>query len=108
MLEEEFRKYTTRRTQDTSVCGSLLFIISSTDPGVQTMTAPNSDDEYDFTNIPMDNIHERDELEEFLAQPIEDVCNPLKWWWEHHEAFPCLSAMAFNYLSVPGKVEYSS
>lgn len=74
---------------------------------MQTSTASNSDEEFDFANIPMDDVRDRDELEEFLAQPIEDVRDPLKWWWEHREAFPYLSAMAFDYLSVPGKARCS-
>ena len=67
------------------------------------MTPLNSDEEFNFTKIPMDDVHDCVGLEKFLAQPIKDVCDPLKWWWKHCEAFPHLSAMLFNYFSVPGK-----
>ena len=43
------------------------------------------------------------ELDCYLAADIKDVKNPLKWWYEHHGAFPHLSLMARNYLSIPGK-----
>ncbi|KAG6916339.1 hypothetical protein DXG01_007276 [Tephrocybe rancida] len=56
----------------------------------------------DFSDIPMDGIEGHDELQEYLSQPIKHVCEPLKWWWGHCMAFPKLSKMAFNYLSIPG------
>ena len=43
------------------------------------------------------------ELDCYLAADIEDVKDPLKWWYEHRGAFPHLSLMARDYLSIPGK-----
>ena len=57
----------------------LIFIISSTNSGIKTTTAPNGDDEFDFANILMNDVCEHDKLRDFLAQPIEDVCDPLAW-----------------------------
>jgi len=50
----------------------------------------------------MDGIEEVDELNEYLSLPIERVCDPLAWWWEHRHTYPQLSAMAFDFLSAPG------
>ena len=44
-----------------------------------------------------------DELDRYLAADIEDTKDPLMWWYEHHGAFPNLSCMARDYLSIPGK-----
>jgi hypothetical protein len=45
----------------------------------------------------------RNELEEYLALPVEKVLDPLMWWWDHRIAYPQLSRLAVDYLSVPGK-----
>ena len=37
-------------------------------------------------------------------EPIEDVSDPIAWWWDHRHAFPRLSLMAFDYLSIPGMI----
>jgi len=44
-----------------------------------------------------------DELDRYLAAEIEDTKDPLMWWYEHRVAFPNLSRMARDYLSIPGK-----
>jgi hypothetical protein len=42
-------------------------------------------------------------LDCYLATDVEDVKDGLMWWYERHATFPCLSYMAQNYLSIPGK-----
>lgn len=44
-----------------------------------------------------------DELQHYLATDIEDVKDPLMWWYEKRATFPCLSRMARDYLSIPGE-----
>ena len=44
-----------------------------------------------------------DEVERYLASPVEDIPDPVKWWVEHRAVFPCLSCMARDYLTIPGK-----
>ena len=56
----------------------------------------------DFLNISMDSLKEINELNNYLSQAIEKVTDPIKWWWDHQKVFPKLSAMAFDFLSVPG------
>jgi hypothetical protein len=56
----------------------------------------------DFLDIPMDGLKEINELDNYLSQAIEKVTDPIKWWWDHRKVFPKLSAMAFDFLSVPG------
>jgi hypothetical protein len=29
---------------------------------------------------------------------VENVTDPLKWWWDHRRTYPALSRMAFDYL----------
>ena len=55
-----------------------------------------------FLDIPMDGIKDTNELDDYLSQGIEKVSNPISWWWDHQKVYPTLSAMAFDYLSVPG------
>jgi hypothetical protein len=43
------------------------------------------------------------ELDRYMAAHIEDAKDPLMWWYEHRGAFPHLSLMARDYLSIPGK-----
>ncbi len=42
-----------------------------------------------------------DELTHYLAALTEATHNPLLWWVEKQAAYPCLSHMARNYLSIP-------
>ncbi|GBE81312.1 hypothetical protein SCP_0310390 [Sparassis crispa] len=62
-----------------------------------------SDDEFgDFANISVTmEPSARNELEEYLAAPLEKVRDPLRWWWDSRKAYPHLHRMALNYLSVP-------
>jgi hypothetical protein len=57
----------------------------------------------DFFDIPMEGIQEPNELDEYLSQAIEKVKDPIAWWWDHRTVYPRLSAMALDYLSIPGK-----
>lgn len=42
------------------------------------------------------------ELTRYLAIPVESSPNnPLAWWNAHHEDFPVLSKLAYDYLSCP-------
>ncbi|KIM68762.1 hypothetical protein SCLCIDRAFT_20092 [Scleroderma citrinum Foug A] len=50
--------------------------------------------------------HEHNELDTYLASDIEDVVDALKWWHERCSTYPCLSRMAFNYLTIPGISSY--
>lgn len=62
----------------------------------------------DFFDIPMDGIQEVDELDEYLSQAIEKVKDPIAWWWNHRQVYPQLSAMALDYLSIPGKCQFAT
>ena len=44
-----------------------------------------------------------DELDRYLSTDPEHVGDVLTWWHERHRAFPQLSRMAFDYLSIPGR-----
>jgi hypothetical protein len=44
-----------------------------------------------------------DELQCYLAADVEDVKDGLMWWHERHTAFPHLSCMGQDYLSIPGE-----
>ena len=37
-------------------------------------------------------------------KPIENVHDPITWWWDHWHLFLRLSAMVFDYLSIPGRL----
>ncbi|GBE82247.1 hypothetical protein SCP_0406310 [Sparassis crispa] len=40
-------------------------------------------------------------MDEYLARPVENVSDPLKWWSDNHRAYPKLSRMVLDYLSIP-------
>ena len=69
---------------------------------VQTESSLDSCDITNFMDIPMDNIDDWCELDDFLSQPLKKVQDPILWWWEHHVMFPTLLTMALDYLSIPG------
>jgi hypothetical protein len=45
----------------------------------------------------------RDELERYLSTDPENVTNVIAWWHEHRAMYPCLSRMALDYLTIPGR-----
>lgn len=50
------------------------------------------------------SFQHRQELDEYLARPIEvrHDDDPLQWWKHHHAQFPVLSKVAQDYLAIPG------
>jgi hypothetical protein len=52
--------------------------------------------------MPASPVGDVNELDDYLSLAIEKVSDPIAWWWDHQKAYPKLSAMAFDYLSVPG------
>ena len=68
----------------------------------------NDQDVIDFFDIPMDGIQETNELDEYLSQAIEKVRDPIAWWWDHQKVYLRLSAMALDYLSIPGTCQLIS
>jgi hypothetical protein len=47
-----------------------------------------------------------DEITRYLTSPTERTLDPLRWWAERRAIYPCLSRMALDYLSVPGKLKH--
>jgi hypothetical protein len=43
------------------------------------------------------------ELDEYLRKPVENVQDPLKWWFTNRHVYPSLYRMALDYLSIPGE-----
>ena len=43
-----------------------------------------------------------DELDRYLNTDQEHTADVLMWWYDHSAAFPRLSRMALDYLSIPG------
>jgi hypothetical protein len=68
----------------------------------QIEDAFDTDNFADFLDIAMDSTNDHNELNKYLSQPLERVRDPIAWWWKHQVMFPTLSAMAFDYLSIPG------
>ena len=46
---------------------------------------------------------QHNKLDEYLALAVENVKDPLKWWFDNRMAYPNLSRMALDYLSIPGE-----
>jgi hypothetical protein len=83
-----------------SILGFLLCSLVTYSP--QSMTSLNNI----FDNLPElapASSDICDELELYLSTDTEDVKDGILWWHERCATFPCLSRMARNYLSIPGK-----
>ena len=46
----------------------------------------------------------RDELNEWLAQPLIPTEDPLRWWIANQKLYPHLSRMAIDVHATPGKL----
>ena len=56
-----------------------------------------------FYNLPSPKASDlRDELDRYLSTDPEDIENVLAWWHERCGAYPQLSHMALDYLTIPG------
>jgi hypothetical protein len=84
-----------------TLCPLLTFTTTQTE-------SDNNQDASDFFDIPMDGIQVTSELDEYLSQAIEKVRDPIAWWWDHQKVYPQLSAMAFDFLSIPGMCQLLS
>ena len=60
-------------------------------------------DVVDLLDIPMEDIEEVNELNDYLLKLLEKVHDPIAWWWDHRMLYPNLSKMALDYLSIPCK-----
>lgn len=59
--------------------------------------------EADFMDISLGNAGKLNELDEYLALPVERVSDPSEWWNKHKDQYPCLHRMALDFLSIPGE-----
>ena len=59
----------------------------------------------DFANfsIGMATTALTSELDDYLHLPVENITDPLKWWFDNRRTYPNLSQMALDYLSIPGE-----
>jgi hypothetical protein len=59
-----------------------------------------------FDNLPALTAHKPsellNELRRYLKLDPEDVDDVFEWWTDHSGAFPRLSRMALDYLTIPG------
>jgi hAT family C-terminal dimerisation region len=58
----------------------------------------------EFANISIDpkTATKLSEIDDYLRLPVENVSDPLKWWYDNRRVYPNLSRMALDYLSIPG------
>jgi len=63
-------------------------------------------DEFANISINLTKSTRLSEIDEYLRLPVENVSDPLKWWYDHRRVYPNLSRMALDYLSIPGKIHY--
>lgn len=42
------------------------------------------------------------ELDDYLAAPLEDVADLVAWWGQHSTQYPTLAMMAKDYLAIQG------
>ena len=88
---------------------TVYIIIPSLINPIQTNSGIDCDGlSIDFFDIPMDGIQEADELDEYLGQAIENVKDPIAWWWNRQKVYPQFLEMVLDYLSIPGKSQFIS
>lgn len=58
-----------------------------------------------FDNLPFVGpvVEEGDELKRYLASDPVPVMDPIQWWQDRRKAYPRLSRMAIDYLTIPGE-----
>lgn len=56
-----------------------------------------------FGNLSVTTCPRESEIQEYLALPVENVQDPLKWWTDNKKVYPNLHRMALDYLSIPSK-----
>lgn len=59
-----------------------------------------------FDNLPFVGAlaaEEGDELHRYLAAEPVPVSDPIQWWQDRRKAYPRLSRMALDYLTIPGE-----
>jgi hypothetical protein len=56
-----------------------------------------------FSNLSVTTCPCESEIQEYLALPVENVKDPLKWWRANKHIYLNLHCMALDYISVPGK-----
>ncbi|KAG6904948.1 hypothetical protein DXG01_006070 [Tephrocybe rancida] len=56
-----------------------------------------------FTALPKTTAHTSvdNELALYLLTPAENIIDSVKWWYMHHNNYPCLHHMALDYLTIP-------
>ncbi|GBE87594.1 putative AC9 transposase [Sparassis crispa] len=71
--------------------------------GVSADADVSDNDEFaEFRNISLSGlVTVRNEIDDYLAAPLENVQDPLKWWYDNRQAYPKLSRMGLDYLSIP-------
>jgi hypothetical protein len=103
IVREEFAKYKVPQATPLLVYVIAIHFMPPLTSSTLMQTESGDDrDVIDFFDIPMDGIQESNELDEYLSQAIEKVRDPIAWWWDHQKVYPRLSAMALDYLSIPG------
>lgn len=62
--------------------------------------------DFDLFTSALSETANYDELKQYLSTDIEQVTNPIEWWNSKARAFPRLSRMAIDYLTIPGSLSH--
>lgn len=54
-----------------------------------------------FGNLSVTTQLRQNEVQAYLSLPVENVKDPLKWWYDNRFVYPSLHRMALDYLSIP-------
>ena len=82
-------------------CLNYLFLLFA---GFHYQQSQSSDNIFDILpNLAPISSDLHDKLKIYLASDTEHISDGLLWWHERGTTFPCLSHMAQDYLSIPGK-----
>jgi hypothetical protein len=79
------------------------------EPNVAPMddSSKNDDGFVSFGNLSVTNCHHASEIQEYFSLPVENVIDLLKWWTDNKFVYLNLHHMALDYVSIPGKSDYS-
>ena len=70
---------------------------------VEDLNTNNNGGFASFGDLSVTTVPCESEIQAYLALPVENVKDPLKWWKANKHIYPNLHCMAQDYISIPGK-----
>ncbi|KAG5634503.1 hypothetical protein H0H81_001717 [Sphagnurus paluster] len=60
-----------------------------------------------FDTLSTSSVPVVDELQLYLSTEVENIIDPIKWWYKKCKTYPRLYQMALDYLTIPSNNSFS-